>query len=117
MPTPTPVAAKITPIKLQHVTKTGGDENNNQQRRLSDYGQQMYPLLSGIHSDELNPFDLEIQELVCTLLFEIMHLQDVSQEGLKVKDFGGHKVEFVQVPHLSSDKSFNNNKSWVDEAL
>jgi len=24
---------------------------------------------------------------------------------------------FVRVPRLSSDKSFNNTKSWVDEAL
>jgi hypothetical protein len=38
-------------------------------------------------------------------------------EGLKVKDFGGHDVMFVRVPRSSSDKSFNNTKSWVGEAL
>ncbi len=46
-----------------------------------------------------------------------MHLLDASQKGLKVKDFGGHNIVFVQVPCLSSDKLFNNIKSWVDEAL
>jgi hypothetical protein len=61
--TPTPVAAKITLIKLQYVTKMGGDQNKkNQQRSLSDIGQQMYPLLSGIYGDEFDPFDHEIQE-------------------------------------------------------
>jgi hypothetical protein len=34
-----------------------------------------------------------------------------------VKDFGGHDIMFVRVPRSSSDKSFNNTKSWVDEAL
>ena len=34
-----------------------------------------------------------------------------------MKDFGGHDLLFVRVPCLSSDKSFNNTKSWVDEAL
>ncbi len=34
-----------------------------------------------------------------------------------MKNFGGHDIEFVRVPHSSSDKSFNNTKSRVDEAL
>ena len=34
-----------------------------------------------------------------------------------MKDFGGHDIMFVRVPRSSSDKSFNNTKSWVDEAL
>jgi len=46
-----------------------------------------------------------------------MHLLDASREGLKVKSFGGHDIMFVRVPHSSSDKSFNNTKSWVDEVL
>ena len=91
--------------------------NDQQRRQLSDYGRQMYPLLSGIYGDAFNPFDPEIQERVRTLLSEIMHLLDASREGLKVKDFGGHDVEFVRVPHSSSDKSINNTKSWIDEAL
>jgi hypothetical protein len=34
-----------------------------------------------------------------------------------VKDFGGHDIMFVRVPCSSSDKSYNNTKSWVGEAL
>jgi hypothetical protein len=74
--TPTPVAANITPIKLQFTT-------------------QMYPLLSGIYGGKFYPFNHEIQESICALLSEIVHLLDASQEGLKVKDFVGHKVSFV----------------------
>ena len=37
--------------------------------------------------------------------------------GITVRDYGGHEVSFVRVPCSSSDKSFNNTKSWVDEAL
>ena len=34
-----------------------------------------------------------------------------------MKGFGGHDIVFVRVPRSSSDKSFNNPKSWVDQAL
>jgi hypothetical protein len=34
-----------------------------------------------------------------------------------VKDFGGHDIMIVRVPHSSSEKLFNNTKLWVDEAL
>jgi hypothetical protein len=46
-----------------------------------------------------------------------VHLLDASREGLKVNGLGGHDIMFVRVPPSSSDKSFNNTKSWVDEAL
>ena len=85
-------------IPAGDVKRNGGQE---QRRQLFDYGQQMYPLLTGIYGDAFTPFDPEIQERVRTLLSKIMHLLDASQEGLKVKDFGGHNVEFVRVPHKS----------------
>ncbi len=51
------------------------------------------------------------------MLTEIIHILDSLQGGLKIKDFGGHEIDFVCVPRSSSDKSFNKTKSWVDEAL
>jgi len=46
-----------------------------------------------------------------------VHLLDALPEGLKVKGLGGHDIMFVRVPRSSSDKLFNNTKSWVDGAL
>jgi hypothetical protein len=84
---------------------------------ISAVEQQMYPILVGIYGDEFDPVDHNTLDLVWSMLLEIVHLLDASREGLKVKDFGGCNVMFVQVPRSSSDKSFNNTKSWVDEAL
>jgi hypothetical protein len=84
-----------TLIELQPMVQTGGGRND-QMKRLSQYGCQMYPLLSGIYGDVFNPFDPVIQD---------------SQEGLVVKDFGGHDVEFDWVPHSYSVKS------WVDKVF
>jgi hypothetical protein len=84
---------------------------------ISDVERQMYPILSGIYGNEFDPVDHKTLDSARSVLSEIVHLLDASQEGLKVKDFGGHDVMFVQVHRSSSDKSFNNTKSWVDEAL
>ena len=84
---------------------------------ISDVERQMYPILAGIYGDEFDPVDHKTLDSVRSMLSEIVHLLDASREGLKVKDFGGHDIMFVRVPRLSSDKSFNNTKSWVDEAL
>jgi len=80
-------------------------------------GRQMYPILAGIYGDEFDPVDHKTLDSVRSMLSEIVHLLDASREGLKVKGFGGHNIMFVRVPRSSSDKSFNNTKSWVDEAL
>jgi hypothetical protein len=84
---------------------------------IRDVGRQMYPILAGIYGDEFDPVDHKTLVSVRSMLLEIVHLLDALQEGLKVKDFGGHDVVFVRVPCSSSDKLFNNTKSWVDEAL
>jgi hypothetical protein len=73
----------------------------------------MYPILAGIYGDEYDPVDHKTLNSIRSMLSEIVHLLDASQEGLKVKGFGGHDIMFVQVPRLASDKSFNNTKSWV----
>ena len=70
-----------------------------------------------IYGDGFDPYDESKQQLIRSMLTEIIHLLDSSRGGLKVKAFGCHEVEFVRVPHSSTDKSFNNNKSWVDDAL
>jgi hypothetical protein len=80
-------------------------------------GRQMYPILAGIYGDEFDPVDHKTLNSVRLMLSEIVHLLDASREGLKVKGFGGHDVMFVRVPCSASDKSFNNTKSWVDQAL
>jgi len=84
---------------------------------ISDVKRQIYPILVGIYGDEFDPVDNRTLDSVRSMLLEIVHLLDASREGLKVKDFGGHNIMFVRVPRSSSDKSFNNTKSWVDEAL
>ena len=78
---------------------------------------QMYPILGKFYGDGFDPYDESTQQSIRSMLTEIIHLLDSSRGGLKVKDFGGHEVEFVRVPRSSTDKSFNNNKSWVDDAL
>ena len=82
---------------------------------ISDVEREMYPILAGIYGDEFDPVDHKTLDFVRSMLSEIVHLLDASREGLKVKDFGGHDIMFVRVPRSSSDKSFNNAKSWVDE--
>jgi hypothetical protein len=77
----------------------------------------MYPILAGIYGDEFDPGARKTLDSVKLMLSEIVHLLDASREGLKVKGLGGHDIMFVRVPRSSSDKSFNNTKSWVDEAL
>jgi hypothetical protein len=84
---------------------------------ISDIEQLMNPILAGIYGNEFDPVDHKTLDSVWLMLSEIVHLPDASREGLKVKDFGGHNFMFDQVPRSSSDKSFNNTKSWVDEAL
>ena len=77
-----------------------------------------YPILAGIYGDTFNPHDDNTRKLLHPLLSEILHLFGASREGLNIKDFGGnHDISFIRVPSASSDKSFNNCKSWVDEAL
>jgi hypothetical protein len=76
----------------------------------------MYPTLASlIH--KFDPYDEKIQILLHPLLSEILHLLDASREGLKVNDFAGNKVSYLRKPWTSSDKSFNNSKMWVDDAL
>ena len=78
----------------------------------------MYPILAGIYGNEFDSADHKTLNSVRSMLSEIVHLLDASRVGLQVKDFGGHNIMFVRVvPRSSSDKSFNNTKSWVDEAL
>ena len=48
---------------------------------------------------------------------KIMHLLDASRQGIIVRDYGGHEVSYIRVPRSSSDRCFNNTKSWIDEAL
>ncbi len=79
--------------------------------------QQMYPILGNFYGDGFDPYDESTQQSIRSTLTEIIHLLDSSRGGLKVKYFGGHEVEFVRVPRSSTDKSFNNDKSWVDDAL
>jgi hypothetical protein len=93
-------------------TKIVGDEIG-----IRDVGRQMYPILAGVYGNKFDPVDHKTLKSIRLMLLEIVHLLDASQEGLKVKDFGGHNVVFIRVPCSSSDKSFNNTKSWVDEAL
>ncbi len=84
---------------------------------ISDVERQVYPILVGIYGNEFDPVDHKTLDSIRSMLSEIVHLLDASREGLKVKDFGCHDFMFVQLPHSSSDKLFNNTKSWVDEAL
>jgi hypothetical protein len=76
----------------------------------------MYPILASLFN-EFDPYDDKIQKLLRPLLSELLHLQDASKEGLKVNNFAGHEVSYLRIPRASNDKSFNNSKTWVDEAL
>jgi hypothetical protein len=84
---------------------------------INDIEQQMYPILAGIYDNDFDPVDHKTLDSIRPMLSEIVHLLDALREGLKVKDFGGHDIMFVRVPHSSSETLFNNTKSWVDEAL
>ncbi len=48
---------------------------------------------------------------------EIIRLMGGASRQMNVTDYAGHKNSFIWVPHSSSDRSFNNTKSWVDKAL
>jgi hypothetical protein len=78
---------------------------------------QKYPALAAIFGNDFDPFQEDIQQKIQAYLTEITHILDASRAGLKVKDFGGHDVYYVRVPKTSSDKSFNNSRSWADDAL
>jgi hypothetical protein len=94
-----------------------GDDAHGKCRINRDVIRQMYPILAGLYGDEFDPFDQETQGSIRFMLLEIIHLLDSSRGGLRVKGFGGHDVDFIRVPRSSIDRSFNNTKSWVDEAL
>lgn len=79
--------------------------------------QQMYPTLWGLYGNSFDPYDPQTQKSMRLVLSEIMHILDASREGLRVKDIAGHEDSFIRVPRASSDKSFRNTKSWLDEAL
>ena len=82
----------------------------------STIGQQ-YPALARVFGNNFDPFQDDIHKTIHMFLTEITHILDSSKSGLKVKDFGGHDINYIRVPQAGSDKTFNNSKSWVDEAL
>ena len=53
--------------------------------------------------------------MIKPLMSEIMRFMDASRQGINVKHYAGHAISFLCVPRTSSDKLFNNNKSWVDK--
>ena len=83
----------------------------------SPVGKQMYPILASLFN-EFDPYDDKVQSLLSPLLSEVFHLLDASREGLKVNNLAGyHEASYIKIPRASSDKSFNNSKTWVDDAL
>jgi hypothetical protein len=56
------------------------------------------------------------KKMIEPLLLEIIRLKGASRH-MNVTDNAGHQNSFIWVAHLSSDKLFNNTKSWVDKAL
>ena len=114
-PAPTPMENTAT----QHPALVAVEAANGEGKHQVNPGvaRQMYPILGKFYGDGFDPYDELTQQSIRSMLTEIIHLLDSSRGGLRVKDFGGHEVEFVRVPRSSTDKSFNNNKSWVDDAL
>ena len=70
-------------------------QSSRQEVGISDVERQMHPILTGIYGDEFDSADHKTLDSVRSMLSEIMHLLDASQEGPKVKDFGGHDIMFV----------------------
>ena len=66
----------------------------------------MHPILTGIYGDEFDSADHKTLDSVRSMLSEIMHLLDASQEGPKVKDFGGHDIMFVWVPRSTKPMAY-----------
>jgi hypothetical protein len=120
--TTTPVDLNVTTTTTTTTTTTAAvaaaitPHNDSTIINTSTIGQQ-YPALAAIFGNNFDPFQEDIQEKLHAYLTEITHILDASQAGLKVKDFGGHDVYYIRVPKAGSDKTFNNSKSWVDEAL
>ena len=79
--------------------------------------QMMYPLLTKIYGDAFDPLSEETKKNVEPLLAEIIRLMGGTSRQMNVTDNAGNKNSFIRVPRSSSDKSFNNTKSWVDKAL
>jgi hypothetical protein len=90
--------------------------NNTNDEAAATVGKQMYPILASLFH-KFDPYDDKVQKLMRPLLSEVLYLLDASKEGLKVHNFAGHEVSFLQIPWASSDQSFNNSKHWVDDAL
>jgi hypothetical protein len=84
------LAPRMGLLDTDAATKIVGDEIG-----ISNVGRQMYPILAGVYGDEFDPVDHKTLVSIRSMLSEIVHLLDASQEGLKVKDFGGHDVVFV----------------------
>ncbi len=59
---------------------------------LSSRKKQMYPILASVYGNEFDPADHKTLDSIRSMLLEIMHILDASQEGLKMKDFGGHDL-------------------------
>jgi hypothetical protein len=76
-----------------------------------------YPLLADIYGNAFDPSNQQSKKLIKPLMSEIMCFTDASRQGINVKDYACHVISFLHVPNSSSDKSFDNSKSWVDEAL
>ena len=49
----------------------------------------MYPILASIYGDEFDPVDHKTLISVRSMLSDLL---DASQEGLQVKDYGGHDI-------------------------
>ena len=64
----------------------------------------------------LIPLVRKEKKMIEPLLLEIIRLKGASRH-MNVTDNAGHQNSFIWVAHLSSDKLFNNTKSWVDKAL
>jgi hypothetical protein len=110
VPNATETVGTDAPIQqTSNVTKVAGDKK--------DAGQQMYPLLADIYGDAFDPSNLESKKFIKPLMSEIMRLMDASRQGINVIDYAGHVISFLHMPQSSSNKLFNNSKSWVDNAL
>jgi hypothetical protein len=110
VPNATEIIGTDAPMQqIPDVTKVAGVKKNA--------GQQLYPLLADIYGDAFDPSNPESKKLIEPLISEIMRLMDALRHGINVIVYAGHAISFLCMPQLSSDKLFNNSKSWVDKAL
>jgi hypothetical protein len=97
------------PTPMQQIPAGDMKQNGGQE-------QMMYPLIRKIYGDAFDPLSEKTKKMIEPLLLEIICLKGASRH-MNVTDNAGHQNSFIWVPRLSSDKSFNNTKSWVDKAL